>query len=333
MSETRREDARREKILSVVVPCHNEVETLPYTHQRLLDSVRQLPYDSVEILYVNDGSGDGTGTVLTGLHARHLREPGHVVVTVLEFSRNFGHSSAVLAGLTHARGQSIAIIDADLQDPPEILGAMLRDLDSGQWDVVYGQRQYREQENAFKKVTAWTFYRLLNLMTGFEIPRDAGDFRVITSQVRDAILRCRETDLFIRGIVAWVGFRQKAFPYVREARKYGHTKYGLRKMIRFASLAILSFSSKPLRLGIYLGFLGLALTLGILVWGLVAWSRGSTVPGWASLLGAFLCGQSFILMLLGVIGTYIGRIYTESQGRPRFILRDERSHPRLLEKA
>jgi glycosyltransferase involved in cell wall biosynthesis len=307
--------------LSIVIPCFNEEEVIEFTHARLVEVSQSFPSDQVEIVYVDDGSKDRTPALLQKFASE---ASGKISVIVIEFSRNFGHSAAVTAGLTYATGDSIAIMDADLQDPPELLPQMYALLSEGEGcDVVYGQRVRRERETLFKRFSAWAFYRTLNLMTGIRIPNDTGDFRILTRQVADAILRCQESDPFVRGIVAWVGFRQRAFQYARAARFAGETKYPIRKMLRFAGTAIISFSSKPLRLGLYLGAFGFLMIAGILTWALVAWMEGRTLPGWASLLAAFLIGQSFILMLLGVMGAYIGRIHDQSQDRPRFIVRRE----------
>ncbi len=321
-----------EKSLSVVVPCHNEQETLEYSHNRIMQALREIPVKHVEIIYVNDGSTDRTGDILEGFHRQSVQERGlrsggsSLGVSVVELSRNFGHSSAVLAGLAEADTDLTAIMDADLQDPPEIIGKMIERMSNGA-EVVYGVRQRRERETIWKKTTAWFFYRILNLLTGFSIPKDTGDFRVFTKRVREALLRCRETDPFIRGLVAWVGFRQEGYFYIREPRKFGETRYPLSKMIRFASLAILSFSSKPLLIGLYVGAGGLFITLLLIAWAIWAFFMGITIPGWASTMGAFLGGQSFILMLLGIIGAYVSRVYIEVQGRPRYIVRRElRSH-------
>ena len=307
--------------LSIVIPCFNEEEVIEFTHARLVKAAEMVPLSRVELVYVDDGSIDRTSQILRNFSKQ---ASGKCDVTVIEFSRNFGHSAAVTAGLAHAMGDYIAIMDADLQDPPELLPAMLNRMSEGEgYDVVYGQRTRREKESLFKRFTAWAFYRVLNLMTGIRIPNDAGDFRILSRQVSEAILRCQESDPFVRGIVAWVGFRQCAFPYVRSARFRGETKYPLRKMLRFAATAIISFSSKPLQLGLYLGAFGFLMIGVIFGWGFIAWVQGRTLPGWASLLGAFLIGQSFILMLLGVMGAYVGRIHDQSQGRPRFIVKRE----------
>lgn len=321
------------RMLSIVVPVFNEVETLEYTHgeiARLADDPRLVDISTLEIVYVDDGSTDGSAEILRGLacnpannlgrRSSDLERSSRVSVRPIHFSRNFGHSAAVLAGLEAASGEVIAIIDADLQDSPQLIPDMIARLDSGS-DVVYGQRKRRGGETTFKRFSAWAFYRLLGAITRVTIPRDAGDFRVITREVRDAVVSCRERDPFLRGIVAWVGFKQEAFLYERGGRKFGTTKYGLRKMLRFACNAILSFSSAPLWLSIWLGAAGLVGCAGISAWAALQHARGQTVSGWTSLLIGFMLGQSITIFLVGILGAYLGRMFAELQGRPRYIVR------------
>lgn len=310
--------------LAVVVPAFNEAETLRYSHERLMATLQQVRVASVEIIYVNDGSNDGSGRFFEDLIANHEPLPGKaepaVTLTYIELSRNFGHSAAVLAGLEAAKADAVAIIDADLQDPPELISGMVEELRKG-WDVVFGKRQSRERESVFKRMTAWLFYRTLRLLAGFEIPADTGDFRVMTRQVRNAVLDCHETEPFLRGLVAWVGFRQRPMPYVRGGRKFGRTKYPFRKMMRLATLAILSFSVKPLRIAAWLGALGFGICVVMGLVAVVSWAQGNNVPGWTSLIVAFMTVQSLTLIIIGILGVYIGRIYSEVQRRPRHVIR------------
>ncbi|MBX2989430.1 MAG: glycosyltransferase family 2 protein [Bdellovibrionaceae bacterium] len=306
---------------SLVIPVFNEQETLEYSFDRLIKVLQGsffAKYSRIEMILVNDGSRDKTPQLLEKLLRRSPVGPVHL--KVLHFSRNFGHSNAVLAGLEAATGEEIGIIDADLQDPPELLPEMLAHL--GEADVVYGQRLHREAESFFKRTSAWAFYRLLNFMTGIEIPKDTGDFRVITRDVLKAVLQCREQNPFLRGLVAWVGFRQKAFPYNRQARQFGVTKYTLKKMIRFAMQALLSFSLVPLRLSIYLGLFTMLGSVGLTAWAIFRHLSGGTVPGWTSMVVLFLFVQSITLLMIGVIGYYVGQIHLGVQGRPRYILRE-----------
>lgn len=309
--------------LSIVVPVFNEEATLLYSHEalaRLAKAPEFAEMDWIEILYVDDGSTDGSARLLRQIE----QTPGDVRVQVLHFSRNFGHSAAVLAGLENARGEFIAIIDADLQDPPQLLPAMYAELKKG-CDVVYGQRLKRPTDTAFKRVTAWAFYRILNRLTGVEIPADTGDFRIMTKEVRDAVIRCKEQQPFLRGLVAWVGFRQKPYGYERQSRRYGTTKYPFRKMLRFATNAILSFSNLPLQLAIYVGFFGFLGSLAISIWVAVTYLEHKVIPGWTSVLLGYLFGQSITLLTIGFIGLYIGQIENQAKGRPRYILRGKDS--------
>ena len=312
------------KTLSLIVPVYNEEETLPFTHERLV-ALSKAPGMSVrlQIVYVDDGSKDGGPMILERLA---LAVSERVEIRVVHFARNFGHSAAVTAGLAESTGDMIGIIDADLQDPPELIPEMVALIEQG-WDVVYGQRTARRGETIFKRFTAWSFYRILDVLTGVKIPRDTGDFRVITREVRDALLECHDQEPFLRGLVAWVGFQQKALPYVRDARRYGSTKYPFRKMLRFASNAVLSFSSAPLRVAIHLGVVGLVLSLLIGAWALWTKLSGRAVSGWTSMLDGMLVGQSFILLCIGFIGSYTSRIYTQVQGRPRYIVRQRKDWP------
>jgi dolichol-phosphate mannosyltransferase len=312
------------KALSLIVPVYNEEETLPFTHARLLKlGGSSGQFHSLQITYVDDGSTDSSPVILDGLEASGS---DGVEIKVIHFARNFGHSAAVTAGLGQCEGDVIAIIDADLQDPPELIPEMVSLIECG-WDVVYGQRTERRGETRAKRLTAWLFYRILNLLTGVEIPRDTGDFRVITREVRDALLLCNDQEPFLRGLVAWVGFQQKAFSYARDPRRYGDTKYPLSKMIKFASNAILSFSSAPLRVSTHLGLAGLGLSVLIGLWALWEKLSGQAISGWASMMDGMLVGQSFTLLCIGFIGSYTGRIYTQVQGRPRFIVRTRKDWP------
>lgn len=313
--------------LSIVVPVFNEQAALPHSHaelSRLADAPEFAELEWMEIIYVNDGSTDNTASILS-----QIQRTSHPIrVRVLHFSRNFGHSAAVFAGLDAAAGEYIAIIDADLQDPPGLLPAMYGELKAG-CDVVYGQRRKREGDTVFKRFTAWAFYRLLDRLTGFDIPADTGDFRILTREVRNAVISCKEQQPFLRGLVAWVGFRQKAHPYLRQRREHGTSKYPFRKMLRFAVNAILSFSTLPLRLAIYLGFVGFLGSLSISAWVAFEYLNHRVIQGWTSVLLGFLYGQSITLITIGVIGLYIGQIENQAKGRPRYILRESNpgSHP------
>ena len=309
------------KIFSVVIPVYNEQETIEYSHNRLVASLQGgdlAEFKIIELIYVNDGSRDQSAAMLSEIK-RRTTNPG-IKVVLIHFSRNFGHSAAVMAGLEQARGDYTLIIDADLQDPPEIVSAMYRKLLEG-YEVVYGKRLSRKNETMFKRSTAWLFYRILNFMAGVTIPKDTGDFRIISRAVRSALLECREPEPFLRGLVAWLGFNQYAFEYQRDERKFGTTKYFYRKMFSFALNAISSFSTLPLKFAIYLSFMSFVFCLALIGWAVGMHLHGGTVPGWASILSAFLFGQSMTLFTIGVIGLYVGKIHVGIQARPRYIVR------------
>jgi dolichol-phosphate mannosyltransferase len=303
-----------QKLLSVIVPCFNEAPVIRETHRRLAEVLGSAEGVDYEILYIDDGSRDATLAMLRGLHA----DDAHVRVVGL--SRNFGHQMAVTAGLEHASGDVIVIIDADLQDPPEVIHEMLARWRVGV-DVAYGVRSEREGETAFKLWTAKAFYRWINRMSDVAIPLDTGDFRLMDRKVVDALLAMPERDRFVRGMVAWLGFRQEPVPYRRAARFAGVTKYPLAKMVRFATDGILSFSLVPLRLATWLGFAAAGLALSGILYALVLRLLTSIwVPGWTLLFIALSFIGGVQLVFLGVIGEYVGRIYGEVKRRPLYVV-------------
>lgn len=307
--------------LSIIIPVFNEEAMIEPLYARLAPLVASADwrrFTRIELVLVDDGSTDRTPFLLREM-AKKAWDP-RVDVRVLHFSRNFGHSAAVLAGLDAARGDLIAIVDADFQDPPELIPAMCAKIDEG-WDVVYGQRAQRKGETLSKRATAWLFYRIISLLSGNRIPKDTGDFRVLTREVCNAIKLCNETEPFLRGLISWLGFRQTPFLYVRDARLHGETKYPFRKMLRFASLGLVAFSSLPLRLALYLGLLGLALFGSITGWAVLMNVRGYAIPGWTPLVIGVTWGQSILLIMIGIVGVYLGRVHAEVQGRPRYIVR------------
>jgi dolichol-phosphate mannosyltransferase len=304
----------KKQTLSLVVPCYNEEEVLPVTHGRLTNVMQAMTEYDYEIIYIDDGSRDRTGEILRDLQAsdRHVR--------VLRFSRNFGHQIAASAGLDTANGDAVVLIDADLQDPPEVIPEMVARWKEG-YHVAYGQRRDREGETAFKLFTAKLFYRLFNKLANIDMPLDTGDFRLMDRCVVQAIRQMPEYDRFLRGMVSWIGFRQIAVPYHRAARVAGESKYPFYKMLRFACDAIFSFSLVPLRLATILGFLGSGIALlGILYAGVVRLGTGQWVSGWASLFIAILFLGGAQLICMGVIGEYVGRIHRESKHRPLYLL-------------
>lgn len=299
--------------VSVIVPVFNEEAVLPETYRQLTAVMAALgePY---ELLFVNDGSHDGSGAILEELAKKDRR------VRVIHFSRNFGHQAAITAGMDYARGEAVVVIDADLQDPPEVIVEMVRKWREG-YEVVYGKRTKREGETFFKRFTASLFYRLLQKVTNVDIPLDTGDFRLLDRKVVEVMRLLREKNRFVRGLVSWVGFRQAALPYTRKKRFAGETKYPLRKMLRLAWDGITSFSDKPLKAASYIGFLLSGLSFVYLLVILIGKLLGkSTVPGWASIVVINLFFNGVILIILGVMGEYIGRIYDEAKGRPLYIV-------------
>jgi len=303
-------------LISVVVPSFNEEEVIAATYRRLVEVLETIPRTDFELVFVDDGSRDRTLEVLRTLQGADRR------VRVVAFSRNFGHQVAVTAGLEHAVGDAVVLIDADLQDPPEVIGELLLRWRRGV-DVAYGVRVMREGETAFKLWTAKAFYRSINRVSSVAIPVDAGDFRVMDRAVVDAFLHMPERDRFVRGMVAWLGFRQEGVPYKRAARLAGATKYPLGRMLRFALDGILSFSLAPLRLGIWMGFLAAgAAALGLVYALIMRMFTNIWVPGWTLLFIACLSVGGIQLVLLGILGEYVGRIYGEVKRRPLYVVRE-----------
>lgn len=301
--------------LSVVVPAYNEEAVFAETHRRLTAACVQAVGDDYEIVYVDDGSRDQTWTLLSA----EAQRDRHVVAASL--SRNFGHQLALTAGLQLCRGDYVLCIDADLQDPPELLGDMLDLIEQGA-DVVYGQRESRAGESAFKLATAAVFYRLLRRLTDVDIPADTGDFRLMRRNVVDALLSMPEQHRFVRGLVAWLGFRQVPLRYARQARFAGETKYPLRRMIKLATDAMTGFSVVPLRIASWLAAFGFLLALAIGAYAVVQWLLGNTIQGWTSVVVVVAIFSSTQLLCLGILGEYLGRMFMESKRRPLAIVRE-----------
>ncbi len=308
---------RRQVELSVVVPCFDEAEVLPAFHARM-SATCQAAGRTYEIIYVNDGSTDSSWQMIGEFCTSDQSVVG------IDLSRNHGHQLALTAGLHHARGAFILIIDADLQDPPELLLPMLTKLEEGA-DVVFGQRARREGETWFKRTTAAFFYRILNYLADSNIPRDTGDFRLLRRTVLDEFLRLPEQSRFIRGMVSWLGFRQVPLLYERRERAAGISKYPFRKMLHFALDAITSFSTKPLLLATYLGLAAGALAVLVAIYSVYEWLVGNTIRGWASLMVVVLLIGGAQLFVLGIIGEYLGRLTMQSKNRPLFIIREKRN--------
>ncbi len=298
--------------LSVVAPCFNEQQVLPefIRRVRLACDMLGAPY---EIVLVDDGSKDATWPIIS----QHARTDARILGVRLR--RNHGHQLALSAGIAAARGDLLLLIDADLQDPPEALPRMLALMRETGADVVYGQRRRRNGESLFKRASAALFYRLLNWLADQEIPRDTGDFRLITRPVADVLCRMPERHRFIRGMVAWIGGTQVAFAYDRDERKAGTSKYPLRRMLRLANDAITAFSRRPLQIATTTGLIvaGISLLLG--GFSILGWATGRNVPGWTSLMTVLGLFGALQFLMLGVIGEYIGRLYEQSLARPMFM--------------
>jgi len=304
------------KRLSIVVPCYNEEACLGTLHERLSAAALGTAGENYEIVLVNDGSTDQSWPMMRDLADR---DP-HVVAVNL--SRNHGHQLALTAGLDLARGDLILVIDADLQDPPELLPKMVETMRREGADVVYGVRKSRAGETAFKRATAHGFYRLLARATDVDIPLDAGDFRLISRRALDVLLAMPEQARFIRGMVAWIGFRQVPILYDRDERFAGETKYPLSKMLRFALDALTGFSSAPLKLASHAG-LGLSIgSVVIVLFILYAWLSGRSIPGWTSLMFVVVVLGAVQMFVLALMGEYIGRLYNEAKRRPLYIVQE-----------
>lgn len=300
---------------SVIIPMYNEEAVIQETYRRI-KKVMATTGESYELLFVNDGSTD---------HCAEMVEEYSYwdeSVKLIDLSRNFGHQIAITAGMDYSLGDAVIIIDADLQDPPELILTMIEEWKKG-YEVVYAKRIKRNGESLFKKWTASVFYRILRYSTDISIPVDTGDFRLIDRKVCEELKRLPEKNRFVRGLVSWVGFRQKAIEYERDERLAGETKYPLKRMIKLSLDGITSFSYKPLKLAGYLGGLLSASGFLYLMYVLyLALFTDEAVKGWASMIGITLTFNGFVLIMLGILGEYVGRIYDETKGRPLYIVQD-----------
>jgi polyisoprenyl-phosphate glycosyltransferase len=301
--------------LSVVVPCFNEDEVIREFHRRMTSACQDSKLKSYEIIYVNDGSNDGTLPIMRALQAQ---DPS---VGVVDLARNHGHQVALSAGLAYSRGALVLVIDADLQDPPELLGSMIRKVEDGA-DVVYAQRKKREGESIFKRATASVFYRLLGRMGSTPIPVDTGDFRLMTRRVVDILIDMPETHRFVRGLVSWIGFEQAAITYDRDVRFAGQTKYPFFKMLAFSLDAITAFATAPLRIVFLVSMLAMGLAAFMMAWTVYSFFYLDVVPGWSSIMTVFLFFTSVQLFSLAFIGEYVGRTFMESKRRPLYLVRE-----------
>ncbi|MEY8349802.1 glycosyltransferase family 2 protein [Bacillus cereus] len=300
---------------SIIIPMYNEEAVIEETYRRL-KKVMKDTNDTYELLFINDGSRDKCADIIKDFSTCDK------TVKLIDFSRNFGHQIAITAGMDYARGDAVIIIDADLQDPPELILQMIDKWKEG-YEVVYAKRIKRKGETWFKRWSASTFYRVLRASTDIDIPVDTGDFRLMDQKVCKEMKRITENNRFVRGLVSWVGFRQTSIEYVRDERLAGETKYPLKRMIKLCLDGILSFSYKPLKLAVYSGLSlsgsGFLYFMYVLY---LALFTEATMKGWPSIISIMLIFNGFMLFMLGIIGEYIGRIYDETKGRPLYIVRE-----------
>lgn len=301
--------------LSVVVPCYNEELVLHRLEERLRLVCAEVAASSYELIFVNDGSTDATWPLIQRLSRLSRRVVG------VNLSRNFGQQKALSAGLSLARGRRVLTLDADLQDPPELLPQMMALMNQGA-DVVYGQRTQRRGDGWFKRASAALFYRIFSRLSDLRLPRDSGDFRLMQRPAVDAFLQMPEESRFVRGMVAWLGFTQVPMHYTRQARHAGSTAYPLRKMLGLAMDAITSFSTVPLRFALWLGVGSLAVSAGLGFYALGSWLFYDMVHGWSSLAAIVIGFSATQLLTLGLIGEYVARIYLQVKNRPLFLIKE-----------
>jgi polyisoprenyl-phosphate glycosyltransferase len=302
--------------LSIVVPCFNEEACLPELHARLSKAAVAVAGEDYEIVLVNDGSRDGSWAMMQALAESDPR------LVAINLSRNHGHQLALTAGLDLCSGARILIIDADLQDPPELLPEMIAEMERREADVVYAVRRARAGETAFKRGTAKLFYRLLSRLAEIEIPLDTGDFRLMSRRALDALLALPEQSRFIRGMVAWVGFKQVPIVYDRAQRHAGETKYPLARMVRFALDAVTGFSTAPLRMASHVGMWLVVASVLLLIYIAIGFLTGTAIQGWTSLMLVVVVLGAVQMFVLGMIGEYLGRLYVEAKKRPLYIVSD-----------
>ena len=303
------------KSLSIIVPCFNEEEVIIETYKRIKSVLLNLEFNS-DIIFINDGSTDSTERLLSELSKTDTQ------IKVISFSRNFGHQKAVTAGLNHCKSDLAVIIDADLQDPPELIPDMIKTLDNSKAQVVYCVRKSRKGEGLFKKLSAKAFYRLLNFLSEVKLPVDTGDFRLIDKSIIREFNQMHEKGKYIRGLVSWIGFKQVPFYYEREARFAGETKYPFSKMIKLATTSLLYFSTKPLKLATAFGFASVAISLILAVWSVLGKIMGYTHAnsGWTSLFVLIIFFGGVQLLTIGIVGSYIGNLFDEIKNRPEYII-------------
>jgi dolichol-phosphate mannosyltransferase len=305
-------------LVSIVSPVYQEEEGIEEFHRRLVASMEGIDDDlAFEVIYVNDGSKDRSLDLLEKIAADDDR------VRVVDLSRNFGHQVALSAGVDHARGDAVVVIDSDLQDPPEVIPEMIQRWRDG-FKVVYGVRTSRAGETRFKLLTSKIYYGLMDRISEVPLPRQAGDFRLLDRKVVDVLDQMPERNRYVRGMVAWVGFPQCAVEYERDARFAGSTNYTLGRMVRLALDGLTSFSDRPLRLATQLGVIVMALSFAVAAWTIVAslFDLGTSSRGWSSLMAVVLLLGGVQLLCIGVLGEYVGRVYRETKGRPLYVVNE-----------
>jgi len=303
------------KKVSVVVPMYYEEEVANECYNRLSNVLKNIPNYEYEMVFVNDGSKDKTLEILEEIASKDKN------IKIVSFARNFGHQAAVTAGIKYVTGDVVVIIDADLQDPPELIPDMLKFWEEGH-EVIYGKRKSRDGESKFKLLTAKMFYKTLNSLSDVEIPKDTGDFRLVDKKVIDVVNSMPEHNKFLRGLFSWVGFKQKAFEYERKERFAGKTKYPLNKMLKLASDGIISFSSKPLKLVGGIGLITILISIAILIYSIISYvlNLNHLTPGWTSLMVTITLFSGVQLLSIWIMSEYIARIYDETKNRPQYIV-------------
>lgn len=298
-----------------IIPCFNEEHTIDHLHNRLINVLENETNYEYQVIYIDDGSIDNTWKKIQILAKYNNRIQG------IKLSRNFGHQNALTAGLQAASGDLTFIIDADLQDPPELLPKMIKKIEQG-YDVVYGKRIFRKGESKFKKISAYLYYRILNLLSDHKIPTDSGDFRLINKKALNAFLKFSENEKYIRGLFSFIGFKQTFVEYQRDERFSGETKYSLSKMLSLSFLGITSFSNKPLMIsiwfGIFFGFISIIFFIKIII----DWKQGFNIQGWTSIMAIILLIGSINFIILGFIGEYLSRVFSEIKNRPQYLINE-----------
>ena len=300
--------------ISVVVPCYNEQDNIAELYKRLINTFNKNKLDLDKIILIDDGSNDDTWKKISQLQQLNKKE-----ILGIKFSRNFGHQNAVIAGLNYCKSDFVLIIDADLQDPPEILGDMILEIKKNKANAVYAQRISR-QDTKFKKITASFFYRFFNKFASTKIPSDVGDFRLIDKIIYNHLINFPEQNPFIRGLIPWTGFKQVPIEYHRKDRYKGKTGYGFFKMLNFTIDSILSFSNLPIRLAYTTSIISIILLIALIFYALLSYFKGDAVQGWTSLAVIILFFNSLNFFIIALLGEYIGRTFYETKKRPRYIV-------------